>query len=187
MAKPEKDIHEIIRNRRTIHNFKPVPVPPVEEIISAIDLAVCAPNHHSTEPWRFYLLGDETREKICRLNADITGRTRGEKAARIKLDKWREVPGWLLLTCIKSVNEIRFMEDYAACCCASENLMLYLWSRGIGVKWTTGSVTRDPQFYEIIGFDPEEEIVVGMFWYGYPEEVPSANKKSIDEKLVELP
>ena len=155
------DIAGVIQKRRTIHNFKPNQVPPAEEILRAIDMALCAPNHHATEPWRFYLLGDDTKEKICQLNAGMIKQVRGEQAAQIKLDRWREIPGWLLLTCSKSTNEIRALEDYAACCCASQNMMLYLWSVGIGMKWTTGGVTRDTQFYEILGIDPDKETVVG--------------------------
>ena len=187
MTTTKTDIADVILNRRTIHNFKPEPVPPVEEIQKAMDMAICAPNHHSTEPWRFYLLGNETKEKICLLNAEMIEAVRGEQAARIKLDRWREIPGWLLLTCTKSTNEIRAMEDYAACCCASENMMLYLWSIGIGVKWTTGGVTRDPRFYEILGVDPDKESVVGLFWYGYPDDVPQSSRKKSEDRIVVLP
>ena len=187
MTTSKPDIADIIQQRRTIHNFKTDPVPPVAEIHCAITMAFCAPNHHATEPWRFYLIGDETKEKICRLNADMIEAVRGEKAARIKLDRWREIPGWLLLTCNSSANEIRAREDYAACCCAAQNMMLYLWSVGIGVKWTTGGVTRDPRFYEILGIDPEQEAVVGMFWYGYPDELPQTDRKISEDKIITLP
>lgn len=187
MTTSNTDIADVIQQRRTIHNFKPDQLPPVEEIRKAIALATCAPNHHATEPWRFYLLGTETKEKICQLNAELIEAVRGEQAARIKLERWREIPGWLLLTCSKSANEIRAMEDYAACCCASQNMMLYLWSAGIGMKWTTGGVTRAPRFYEILGIDPEAEQVVGLFWYGYPDNVPQSNRKQSEGKIVELP
>ena len=187
MTTSNADIADVIRNRRTIHNFKPGQVPPAEEIYKAIDLALCAPNHHATAPWRFYLLGNETSEKICLLNAELIGAVRGEQAARVKLDRWREIPGWLLLTCSKSTNEIRAMEDYAACCCAAQNMMLYLWSVGIGVKWTTGGVTRDTRFYEILGIDPDQESVVGVFWYGYPDAIPQNTRKKSEENIKELP
>jgi nitroreductase len=179
-------IAELIRSRRTIHNFKPGAMPPAAEIIQAIDLAVCAPNHYATEPWRFYLIGSAAKEKICLLNAELTGAAGGGKAAQAKLDRWRAIPGWLLLTCARSTNAIRAAEDYAACCCAAQNLMLYLWSAGIGVKWTTGAVTRDPRFYAITGMDPEKETVVGLFWYGYAEEIPAGERKPAGDKIVQL-
>jgi nitroreductase len=78
-------------------------------------------------------------------------------------------------------------EDYAACACAIQNLALFLWSEGIGMKWTTGKVTGDPRFYDLIWVDPAIESVVGMFWYGYPAKIPVTQRKSVDEILVELP
>ncbi|MGE0384445.1 MAG: nitroreductase [Gammaproteobacteria bacterium] len=179
-------IKDIIRNRRTVHDFKPE-LPPRELVLEAIDLARWAPNHKMTEPWHFYLLGPETADAICELNADIVRAGKGEAAAAEKLARWKSVPGWLLVTCENSQDAVRAKEDYAACCCAIQNLQLALWSAGVGVKWTTGKVSRDPKFYEIAWIDPERETVVGLLWYGYPAEVGQTVRKPVAEVLVELP
>ena len=183
---PNNPVAEAIRTRRTIHNFRPE-TPPRERIVQAIDLARWAPNHRLTEPWRFRLLGQETAEAVARLNAERTASERGEKAGQVKLERWRAVPGWLVVTCVHSENPIRSREDYAACCCAVQNLMLYLWSEGVGTKWTTGDVTRDPRFFELLGIDPDEERLVSMLWYGYPDEVPQTQRRPVGEILQELP
>ncbi|MEE8321352.1 MAG: nitroreductase [Gammaproteobacteria bacterium] len=180
-------ISDIIRSRRTIHNFKRSPVPEHKMILKAIDLARWAPNHHVTEPWHFYLLGQETADRICRLNADITRERKSERAAEIKLNRWRQVPGWLVLTCMNSDDPIREREDYAACCCAAQNLMLLLWDEGIGIKWTTGDVTKDDRFYELINVERQRETVVGLFWYGYAEVIPDVKRKPVATALTELP
>ena len=71
------------------------------------------------------------------------------------------MPGWLVVTCELSDDALRRREDYAACCCGVQNFMLYLWRHGIGVKWTSGPVIRDPVFYDLIWVDPAcEEVVV---------------------------
>lgn len=176
-----------IRARRTIHLFKPHPVPALHQVRRAVELARWAPNHRLTEPWRFYLLGPSTAEALARLNASLVEAKRGPEAARIKLERWLEVPGWVVVTCARSEDPVREREDYAACCCAIQNLQLYLWSSGIGVKWTTGDVTREPRFYEIIGVEPARESLVGLLWYGYPAEVPSIGRKPVEEILVQLP
>lgn len=155
--------------------------------MAAIELAIWAPNHHAAEPWHFYILGDEAKEKICQLNAELIRQKRGDQAAQMKLDRWREIPGWLVLTCDVSEQEIRARENYAACCCAAQNLMLYCWSLGIGVKWTTGEVCRDQRFDEIVGFESRHEQLVGLFWYGYPEVIPQTSRKSLDEVVRVLP
>ena len=97
------------------------------------------------------------------------------------------VPGWLLLSCTRSADPVREREDFAACCCAAQNLMLFLWEKGIGVKWTTGEVTRHPRFHEIVGFDPERETTVGLFWYGYAAVVPETGRTPGVERLTRLP
>ncbi len=177
---------DLIRTRRTIHAFQPEK-PPREMIVQAIDLARWAPNHLLTEPWHFYLLGRKTVDAIARLNADLVSRRQGVEAGQAKLTRWQAIPGWLVVTCDNSDDPIRAREDYAACCCAIQNLSLYLWGEGIGVKWTTGEVTRSADFYDLIWVNPELETVVGLLWYGYPAQVPQTPRKPVKEILVRLP
>ena len=139
-------VHGVLRARRTVHDFHPEPVPDASSE-QAIELACWAPNHHRTEPWHFYLLGPRTRAALAQLNAAQVRATRGERAAEIKEQRWMAMPGWLLLTCDRNAERIREQEDYAACCCAAQNLLLALWAQGVGVKWSTGEVTRSDAFY----------------------------------------
>jgi nitroreductase len=181
-----KSMADLIRSRRTIYVFKQEP-PPRETVVRAIELARWAPNHRLTEPWHFYWLGSETTEAIARLNADLVTKQKGRAAGQAKLERWRTIPGWIVVTCENSADPIRAREDLVACACAIQNLSLYLWSEGIGTKWNTGAVTRDPAFYDLIWADPSQETVVGLLWYGYPHEIPETARKPIEEILVELP
>jgi len=178
-------VAEIIRDRRTISSFKPGK-PPRDALIRGIDVARWAPNHHLTEPWRFYLLSDEVKREVVELNARMVTEASGEKAGAGKRERWIAIPGWMVLTCARSSDPLRQREDYAACCCAAQNLSLYLWSQGIGMKWTTGDVIRSAEFYDLIWVDPEVEEVVGLFWYGYPAEVPATVRRPAGEIIVEL-
>lgn len=178
-------IEEIIRTRRTINFFGPG-LPPRNLILEAIDLARWAPNHHLTEPWHFYMLSESTKSTIVELNADLVARDKGDKAADLKRERWSAIPGWVVATSLKSSDELRTREDYAATCCAVYAMCLHLWSRGVGTKWTTGAVTRDPRFYETIWADPEVEQVVGLIWYGYASELPVAARKPVSEIVVEI-
>ena len=179
-------IAELIRSRRTIHEFTPQPAPR-ERVLNALELARWGPNHHLTEPWHFYWLGQETINAIAALNARLITEKKGVEAGQAKLKRWQAIPGWLAVTCDRSDDELRQREDYAACCCAIQNFMLALWADGIGVKWTTGPVTRHPEFYDLLWVDPEAELLVGLLWYGYPAEIPTPQRKPIDSVLVTLP
>ena len=65
-----RDFAETLQSRRTIELFLQTPVP--DRLINdAIEAAVWAPNHHVTEPWHFYTLGDETKERCLDLCQDI--------------------------------------------------------------------------------------------------------------------
>jgi nitroreductase len=175
----------VIRNRRTINFFKKE-LPPKELVLQAIDIARWAPNHHLSEPWRFYLLSEQTKKTIVDLNADLVARKKGEHAGELKRDRWSSIPGWLVVTCLRSSDDLRAREDYAATCCSIYALSLYLWAQGVGTKWTTGEVTRDPRFYDAIWTDPVIESVVGLIWYGYASEIPVTARKPVSEIVVEI-
>jgi len=181
-----RDLEEVIRGRRTINLYLQTPVPG-QLVREAIEAATWAPNHHVTEPWRFYRLGRDTVERCLDLCYDIVAAKKGTEAAAFKREQWSEKPGWLAVTCRHSGDELREREDYAACAAAIQNFMLYLWKAGVGSKWTTGDITRDERFFDILGIDPDEEFVVGLLWYGYPKITPEQKRRTLDDVLTELP
>jgi nitroreductase len=178
-------IARVLRERRTVHDFSPAE-PPSEIISRAVDLARWAPNHLRTEPWHFYVLDRGTGLRVADLNADMVKQTKGAKIAAIKRKRWAEMPGWMVVSCDQGDDEIRIREDYAACCCAVHNMALYLWDQGVGMKWTTGEVTRDRRFFELVGMDYDQVYVVGLFWYGYPASVPTQHRKPVSDVLTHV-
>ncbi len=180
-------VADAIRARRTVHDFLPGSAPAADVVAAAIAHAMLAPNHYQTRPWRFYLPGPDTVERLCRLNADLVRVAKGEAAAAAKLKRWREVPGWMVLTCARSTDAVRQREDYATCCCAAQNFSLYLWEQGYGVKWTTGEVTRCAEFAGILGMDAGAEEIVGLFWFGRPASVPGRVVREGATPVITLP
>ena len=176
----------LLRSRRTIHVFTEER-PPDELVHNAIDVARWAPNHRLTEPWRFYLLGGQTAAAITERNAQLVRARRGDSAAEAKQARWELIPGWLLVTSLRSTDDVRDQENYAATACAIQNLQLDLWSHGVGVKWTTGRVTRHAEFWEIVDVDPNKERLVGLLWYGYPAHQPKSQRRSVSAVLQKRP
>ena len=181
-----REFAEVIRGRRTINLYLQTPVPR-ELVREAIEAATWAPNHHVTEPWHFYLLGRETIGQCLDLCRDIVTARKSPEAGEFKREQWSEKPGWLVVTCRRSDDELLQREDYAACSVAIQNFMLYLWKAGIGSKWTTGEITRDERFFDIVGMNPGREFVVGLLWYGYPKITPEQKRQGLDAVLSELP
>ena len=181
-----REFGEVLTGRRTINLYLQTPVPR-QLVMDAIEAATWAPNHHVTEPWRFFLMGPDTIARTLDLIRAIVTATKGPELGDFKAKSWAEKPGWLTVTCRRSDDDLREREDYAACSVAVQNFMLYLWKAGVGSKWTTGPITRDKRFFDILGVDPEREFVVGMIWFGFPKVTPEQSRKSLSEVVEELP
>lgn len=181
-----REFGEVLRGRRTVNLYLQTPIPD-ELVRDAIDAATWAPNHHVTEPWRFILPGKKTIGKLLALVETIVAAKKGAEIALHKRETWAEKPGWLVVTCQRSDDELRQQEDYAACSAAVQNFMLYLWKAGVGSKWTSGAITRDPRFFDIIGMDASRAFVVGLIFFGYPKLTPAQSRRALSDVLTELP
>jgi len=178
-----REFGEVLKARRTIELFLQTPVP--ERLLQeAIETAVWAPNHHVTEPWRFYTLGAQSKERCLDLCEDIVTAKMGEKAGAFKRHSWSQKPGWLVVTCARSDEPLLQTEDYAACCAAVQNLTLYLWKAGVGTKWTTGPITHDTRFFDVVGIDYDTEFVVGLVWFGYPKLTPTQSRTDVNDLIT---
>jgi nitroreductase len=176
---------ERIRSRRTTKLFLKQQVSR-KLIHEAIEVARWAPNHHLTEPWHFYLLGEETIRGAVELTRIVVTEKKDAKIGEFKAQSAAQMPGWLVVTCNKSDDELLQREDYASCCCAVQNLLLYLSEAGVASKWTTGPITRDQRFFDLLGVDSDKAFVVGLFWYGYPKMLPEQSRKDVADITTEL-
>ena len=175
---------ERIRSRRTTNLFLKQKVSK-QLVLDAVELARWAPNHHLTEPWHFYLLGSETKAASVQLIRTIVTENKTAELGDHKAKAAAAIPGWLVVTCQKSDDELLGREDYASCCCAVQNILLYLSEAGVASKWTTGLITRDQRFFDLLGIDGEKEFVVAMIWYGYPKILPTQSRKDVGEIVTE--
>jgi len=187
-------LRSVLFGRRTVNAFEPVlPAGWEGALRRAVEVGCYAPNHRRTEPWRFHLLGPKTVQAVCELNAKLVAAKKGEEAGAKKLRRWLDMPGWLVVT-QKLPTDIAapgmsgrggiVEEDYAACCCAVQNLCLSLHAEGLGTKWTTGPVNFDASFPAAAGI-PDDERVVGTIWFGTPTDKPKPppKKLSVDDVL----
>ena len=181
---PLRRLAERIRSRRTTKLFLKQEVDK-KLVRSAIEVARWAPNHHLTEPWHFYMLGEKMVQSCIELIGSIATERKGPDIGAFKVQSARTIPGWLVVTCDRSEDELRQQEDYASCCCAIQNLTLYLSEAGVACKWTTGAITRDERFFDLLGLDIREVFVVGLIWYGYPKILPEQNRLAVAEILTE--
>ena len=55
------ELFEAIRGRRSVHLYKPDPVPE-DLVMRLLEAATWAPSHRNSQPWEFLLVGPETRQ-----------------------------------------------------------------------------------------------------------------------------
>src|SRR5258708_10358276 len=98
---PNPAIIEVIRNRRTIKEFRSDSIPE-ETLWRILDSVRWAPNHRMTEPWRLTIIGKESREALADALADraasgqdLSGLAKAKAEARRKA---RSSPGLLAVT-----------------------------------------------------------------------------------------
>ena len=188
-ARALSPVHEALRTRRTVHNFDNARAVPDDVLHRAIEAATYAPNHKMTEPWLFRRLGQDAIAAIASLNAASISDP--EKAAK-KAKRWAEIRNWLVVTSrITPGDELLTREDYAATCCAVQNMQLSFAADNVGTKWTSGDIQRTPEFERICGVDGDRECVAGVIWYGYAADgaTPAAPKRKlgVGEVLLTVP
>jgi nitroreductase len=178
------ELHDTIAGRRTIQRFQSGAVP--DEVIErALTAASWAPNHKTTWPFRFVLLGPVARERIFQIGLRHKIAKRGpspELEAAVRQDLL--VPDKLVVVVQKVAEDPgRAQEDYATCACAVQNLMLSVYADGYGSKWNTGALARDPETASVLELGPQDR-VVGLILVGVPQLVPTAPKRPPMSELV---
>ncbi len=171
------EIAHAIRKRRTFHSFSNRKV--AKEVIErSIHAANYAPCHRRTFPWRFTSLGMKKRELLYQLNLSLKfGDKPIDEFNCIKIkEKFLNPSHLIVATQVCTDNQVQKLEDYAACACAIQNMSLSLIANGVGSKWSTAKITRDPNTYQIAEIDPSEEEIIGFIWIGYGIEPPSIKR-----------
>lgn len=180
-------VAETIRQRRSIKQFlsQPVPRPVLQELL---EVAIWAPNHRLTEPWRFYVLDGAARTKVGEIAAEITSekilssggdaetaKRKGEEAGAA----WSAVPSLLYVTALRDANPEIDEENYGAVCCALQNFFLAAHAAGLGTSWSSGAVAQAPALHAFVGAGADERMV-GLIRVGYldPAMTPPKSRRN---------
>jgi nitroreductase len=168
-------IHHLIRSRRTCFKFLDLETAPVEKHIleSCIETATYAPNHKLTQPWRFWVIGEQSKNKLAHIYAD----NRASKNAQgddhcyqilynKAIQKFAQIPMVVMVGQIKNDSKLVHKEDYAACSCAIQNFQLAAWTHDIGVQWSTGPIINDPRTFELLKADQQKIELIGALYLG---------------------
>jgi nitroreductase len=147
------DVETAITARRTRKEFAPEPIDR-GTIEALLELAVAAPNHHETKPWRFRVLQRAAIEELARAADD---------------PKLLRSPTAVVVAQVISGSESVALEDYAACAAAVQNIMLGATARGLANVWRTPGGLDEPRARELLELPTDGVRIVGIVHLGFPE------------------
>ena len=142
-----------------------------------LEAAVLAPNHRMTQPWRFYVLGPESRRAYGMVLGDRKARKviDSDAAALVRekvASEHAALPGMIVVAMVQDANpEIR-EEDYASVMMAVQNMSLAAAELGLGTHIKSGAVMEDPAARAAAGV-AEDERIVAVVNVGEPADVPA--------------
>ena len=174
------DVDVAIRTRRSHKLFNGMPVG-AAVLTELVELATWAPNHKRTEPWRFSVL---TTDRVPALAACIEVALADGTIPAAKSAKLRHIVSGLgAVVAVRWVrtpaDPERDREDYAAVCCAVQNLMLAAHARGIASYWTTSGAFIGAHLREFWQAADGEEFAGAVLLGGAAIEMPAVRARSV--------
>ena len=187
---PQTDvnIYQALHGRRMAWKFKDQPVDraALERMLAT---AVWAPNHRLTEPWRIFVLdkNSQARQKAADLAYEFAlERSGNERRAEGTRQAVAEPPMLMYIYYTPGPSEETTRENYAAVCCAVQNMALAGVAEGLAVTWETGGATRHPKLGETLGAE-EDWLMAGMFSVGVSDEQPDSRRTPVSNFVNWLP
>ena len=183
-----KNINELIKKRRTIHSYS---TETIDEVLikEAIDCALYAPNHKLTFPMRFTIIPKKYRKALANISLNVRkkkGRVlTPEDEAKI-IQKFVKPSHVLIVSQVKNSDPVILKEDYATLAMGIQNFSLYLWEKGYGTKWSSGSIIREDELYSLCGINPKEESIEALLWAGGAEREPSPPKRPSADDITKI-
>lgn len=186
------DVLELVRRRRSVKAFTAEPVRR-DVLESLLEAAVWAPNHKLTEPWLFYVLGDETKRRFAALRRSLRARKlpdpeapEAQKALRKVYEDTIATPALVAVSCAVSDDPVRRDEDYAATAMAVQNLLLAAWSLELGSYLRTGEILEHAETRALLDV-PDDHRLFGVIYLGRPADIPEKRRTPARDKTRWLP
>jgi nitroreductase len=181
------DVATAIATRRSVKKFTDRVIAR-EEIDTVLRAAVLAPNHRLTQPWRFYVLGPESRRGYgAALGARKARKVEDPEAGRLVLEKvaaeHAALPAVIAVAIVQDDNPEVREEDYAAAMMAVQNLSLAATALGLATHIKTGAIMDDPAARDAVGVRAEERIVA-LVNLGEPESLPDPKPRQDASQLT---
>lgn len=178
-------ISESIRNRRSIGKVKQDAIPR-ESIERILEAGIWAPNHRLTEPWKFFVLEGNGRNKLAEALASVAGNGEVTEESLSSARKKVERAPLIIAVAVEPVDNSKIieLEEYGAVFAAIQNMLLEIHELGLGAVWRSG----EPCYHELMrkAFDLSAKgKMLGFIYIGVPENNDQQSKRTpFAEKTV---
>jgi nitroreductase len=158
-------VHQRRSNLRMDPN-RPVPVALVEQLC---ELAMWAPNHMRTDPWRFAVFTGAGRERLGgALEAALSARGETDEARLTKArTKYLRAPTMLVVGSAAHDDPVLHAENRDAVAAGVQNVLLGATAVGLASYWSTGEVVSVVEVKDLAGLDQRDQLVA-IIYLGWP-------------------
>jgi nitroreductase len=162
---------ETIRQRRS-YPFMAPETPPRETIEALLEAANWAPNHHVTQPWRFFVYMGAARRRLGEAMEASSERLQAATGApppprkRSWVQTFLRAPVVIGVAAVPVDEHVPFWEETAATAAATQNMLLAAHALGLAAIWRSSGT--GPEANEVLGVPPEAQ-VLGYVYLGYPD------------------
>jgi nitroreductase len=186
------EVTEAIQTRRSVGRVTQDAVPDetVERILAS---AVHAPNHKLTEPWEFHVFSGrgrgelaKARAELARIQAEEEGDDEEMIPGRVSRERKKAFRAPVVIAVISKAGrgEIETLENYAACCCAVQNMQLAAHGMGLASIWRTGPVAYHSYMRGFFGLEDGDH-VVSYLYIGHPDlELRPRRREPVAQKTI---
>ncbi len=184
------NIHDIIKNRRSVFPAQYNDVPVSKEFIKLLlDHANWAPTHRLTQPWRFKVVQGEVKDKLgeflSNTYTDITPDADFSPFKHKKIFNNCKSASAMIAICMQRDPKERIpeWEEIASTAMAVQNMWLLCSAHGVGCYWSSPKLIN--YMHDFFDFE-EGERCLGFFYLGnYDLEENLISKRSPIEDKTE--
>jgi len=185
----ENEVDQLIRGRRSVFpdQFEKGKAVADEIVWQLLENANWAPNHKSTEPWRFRVFAGNGLSTFARFQASRYKETAGDRFRQEKYEKLLTAPSacsHIIAILLRRSSKVPEVEEIAAVACAVQNIWLSAPAYGLGGYWSSGGITYDPAAREFLELR-EEDRLLGFFYLGVVRVAsPGGVRGPVGEKTI---
>jgi nitroreductase len=165
------DVATAIRTRRTHKAFDSEPID-CATLRELFELARWAPNHRLTNPWRFRVLGEQSRADLAR---------EAELAAPGSARKLDRAPTLIVASAKLQGDPSEQREDLLAAAIAAYLVLLGAHAQGLAGYWRTLPLLETPAVRAALAIAADEQ-PIGLLHLGHPHQAQRVpDRAEVDE------